>query len=394
MRFFTCAALLATVRGCATDDDCGLLGECISGGCACDAGWVGVSCTTLDLLPASADAGLRQRNSSNWCGTILRDEADAELFHSYNSDFNGCKDGLNIWLTGSRVIHSTARRNVEGPYTPVYAEGDMEVAISSEAHNPQAIRAPDGTYLLMDSYGGPDAHCNLEANYTTCGTVPGGGSCRPKMPSGGNGGRGWWVFHTSASPAGPWTPVNVTVDFPCFSENLTPSPAFHPNGTFYIVFHCDADEVHRMCDLSMVRGDSWRGPLVRVNDKVWDSSAVRPHPEDPFVFFRTSPRSGETSFHVVLHNTPRGIHLFSRNGLNFTLQQALGQAHGGSAEPVGPFVFNETIYLEDGSNFTAARRERPWILFDGNSSRPVALVTSMQAGAAWPQVFTHVQRIR
>lgn len=62
--------------------------------------------------------------------------------------------------------------------------------------------------------------------------------CKPKMPSGG--GRGWWVFHTAKSARGPWAPVNVSVDFPCFSENLTPSPFFHPNGTLFVVFHCDA----------------------------------------------------------------------------------------------------------------------------------------------------------
>jgi hypothetical protein len=186
-------------------------------------------------------------------------------------------------------------------------------------------------------------------------------------------------------------------DFPCFSENLTPSSFFHPNGTFFIIFHCDADEAHRMCDLVMVRGDTWRGPFARVNDKVWDSSAVGPHPEDPFFFIRTSPRSGEASFHVVLHNTPRGIHLFSRDGLNFTLQQSLGAG----AQPVGPFVFDETVYLETPSpcgpgtcpTFNASRRERPWILFYGRSTRPMALVSSMEASAAWPQVFTHVQRV-
>lgn len=187
-------------------------------------------------------------------------------------------------------------------------------------------------------------------------------------------------------------------DFPCFSENLTPSPFFHPNGTFFVVFHCDADKIHRMCDLVMVRGDTWRGPLVRVNDKVWDSSAVGPHPEDPFLWLRTSPRSGSTSFHIVLHNTPRGIHLFSVDGLSFTLQQALDEGR----VPVGPFVFDETVFLEGPTpcnpgepcaNFTAARRERPWILFYANTSRPRVLVTSMQAPSAWPQVFTHAQRV-
>jgi len=39
-------------------------------------------CAELDLAPAPVDAGLRQQgNRSNWCGTILVDEHDPELFH-------------------------------------------------------------------------------------------------------------------------------------------------------------------------------------------------------------------------------------------------------------------------------------------------------------------------
>ena len=206
---------------CSTAADCGLLGECVSSACVCDPGWTGPTCASLDLLPAPVDAGLRQANSSNWCGTLLRDEEDASLFHSYNADFGGCRNGLSIWLTGSRVIHSTGRSPV-GPFTPQWAEGGAEVAVAGEAHNPQAIRAPDGTYLLFDSYAGPDAGCPLEANYSTCKSTGPACSHVPK-----NGGPGVFTFHASSSPAGPWAPVNVSMDYPCFSENLTPSPFFH-----------------------------------------------------------------------------------------------------------------------------------------------------------------------
>ena len=92
---------------------------------------------------------------------------------------------------------------------------------------------------------------------------------------------------------------------------------------------------------------------------------------------------------MILHNTPRGIHLFSADGLDFTLQQALGA--GG--EPVGPFVFTENITQTDGTSFAAGRRERPWLLWaKGSASRPEALVTSMQA-RVFGRVFTHVQGV-
>ena len=76
-----------------------------------------------------------------------------------------------------------------------------------EAHNPQAIRAPDGMYLLMDSYNGPDAGCPNHVDYTTCkpvnctlGAHGGGCGCPPKMPHNGtNGGLGSFTFHVSST---------------------------------------------------------------------------------------------------------------------------------------------------------------------------------------------------
>jgi hypothetical protein len=89
-----------------------------------------------------------------------------------------------------------------------------------------------------------------------------------------------------------------------------------------------------------------------------------------------------------MHNTPRGIHVFSEDGLTFQLQQSLDA--GGIPQP--PFAYNETIEQTDGSSFTAGRRERPWLLLQKGSSRPLALVTAMQA-SVWHNTFTHVQAV-
>ena len=111
----------------------------------------------------------------------MQDEKDPTLWHMYNSDFAEC--GLGIWITGSRVIHTISKGSPVGPYTPT-----GEVAVAGEAHNPQATRAPDGTYLLMDSYNGPDAGCATKIDYDTCKPVGcktgfhgGSCSCPPKM---------------------------------------------------------------------------------------------------------------------------------------------------------------------------------------------------------------------
>lgn len=384
-RFLFCLGIMSVgLRGtsgvavqCATAEDCGLLGNCDGGQCKCYDGYAGESCAMLDLVPAPPRAGLRQQgNRSNWCGTILQDETDSDLWHMYNSDFAGC--GLGIWITGSRVIHTKSKGSPVGPYTPT-----GEVAVAGEAHNPQAIRAPDGTFLLMDSYNGPDAGCATKIDYLTCKPVGctagfhgGNCSCPPKMPHGGSppDHPGTFTFHLSKSAAGPWSPVTVQMDYPCWGLNLTPSPAFHPNGTMYIAFHCD----EQMGDVVLVSAPSFHGPFTRVGTRVKAEQpapagfGVKPHPEDPF--FWVASNGGVVSYHLVLHNNPRGVHFFSADGIEWKLQQKLV-----SGQPQPPHFFDEHVQYTDGSNTTVKRRERPWILF-GKNGAPRVLVTSMEGG--------------
>eukprot|EP01046_Picozoa_sp_COSAG06_P022060 COSAG06_NODE_1689_length_8706_cov_7.834669_10_plen_277_part_00 len=223
--------------------------------------------------------------------------------------------------------------------------------------------------------------------------------CTPKMPRKLDGGPGRFTFHIADSAAGPWSPHTAEMDYPCFANNLTPSPVFHPNGTMFIVLHCENPFDG---DLAMVSATTWRGPFKRVASAAggriyrWQ----QPHagfPEDPFIWIRTSAVSGEHSWHIVEHNSPRGVHLYSRDGLDFTLQQRLVNGH-----PVAPFFYNETIAIiddetggggsstvETGSGargsppLVALRRERPVLIFSstwGTAGAPIALVTSMEGG--------------
>jgi hypothetical protein len=101
-----------------------------------------------------------------------------------------------------------------------------------------------------------------------------------------------------------------------------------------------------------------------------------------------------------LHNNPEGLHLFSRDGLNLTLQQTLAAASAPEdgllgAVPQPPYVFPPTVAQTDGTNFTAGRRERPWILWRANTTCvPEVLVTSMEARSVSPNVFSHAQAVR
>ena len=205
--------------------------------------------------------------------------------------------------------------------------------------------------------------------------------------------QGTFTFHTSRSAAGPWTPRTVQIEYPCWGLNLTPSPAFHPNGTMIIAFHCDLS----MCDVAFVSAPSWKGPfkksgLSRIQVQVPPADGgfgVHPHAEDPFFWIAVN--GEQVSWHVVLHNTPRGVHFFSSDGLTWKLQQKL-DAKG---NPQGPFFFDEHITYTDSTKVSVSRRERPWILFS-ESGAPRLLVTSMAGGRSDNQsgVWTMAQAVK
>ena len=57
-------------------------GRCAGGRCSCDTGWTGEQCQRLDLLPASADAGLQDPELSSWGGSVLQNKSDG-TWHMY-----------------------------------------------------------------------------------------------------------------------------------------------------------------------------------------------------------------------------------------------------------------------------------------------------------------------
>ena len=143
----------------------------------------------------------------------------------------------------------------------------------------------------------------------------------------------------------------------------------------YIAFHCD----DAMGDVVLVSAPTFRGPFqavatrVKAEQKQPAGFGVSPHPEDPFLWIAQN--AGVISFHVVLHNNPRGVHFFSSDGIGWKLQQKLNA----KGQPQPPHFFQEVVQYSDGTNTTVKRRERPWILFNKDGS-PRVLVTSMEGG--------------
>ena len=77
------------------DEECEMNGRLEGSSCVCNAGWSGRRCGTLDLLPASPDAGFVPRGSdganswSSWGGSVVRG-ADGQ-WHMLSAQMtNGC----------------------------------------------------------------------------------------------------------------------------------------------------------------------------------------------------------------------------------------------------------------------------------------------------------------
>ena len=71
---------------------------------------------------------------------------------------------------------------------------------------------------------------------------------------------------------------------------------------------------------------------------------------DPF--FWIAKNDGVISWHLVLHNDPRGVHFHSGDGVKWELQQKL-DAKG---NPQPPHFFDEHIHQTDGTVATCAPR--------------------------------------
>ncbi|CAK0908752.1 unnamed protein product [Prorocentrum cordatum] len=139
------ATLVHAAVACASPRDCSYNGHCgASSACVCAPQWTGPRCETLNLLPARKDGGFRSPHAapehiSSWGGSILYDESDG-LWHMFAAEMaNGC--GINHWEPNSQVVHATAAA-ADGPYTY------RSTVLEPFAHEPNAVRAPDGTWVI------------------------------------------------------------------------------------------------------------------------------------------------------------------------------------------------------------------------------------------------------
>ena len=217
----------------------------------------------LDLLPAPLPEmqAFRSASLASWGGSPIADETTKDgladvTYHLFNAVFSG-NAGLKGWQSHSEVLHSVAH-SPAGPYHPTHDGPHKDgIVLPVQAHNPQIVRATDGTYLLFNIGG--------------------------------------HTMHVSSSLDGPW---NIT----SFPRCNNPAPLVVPHThRMYVYCHCGPDRCHWGASLGVLTAPSWRGPWTPVRNNTEDlydgGASLFAHPmEDPFVWAGTDGR-----FHMLFH---------------------------------------------------------------------------------------------
>ena len=349
---------------CVSNLDCSLNGVCSSGACVCDPGWSGASCGNLSLSSTSASLGHPWGSgTSSWGGLPL--QAEDGSWHLFYSQFTrGC--GLYSWSTNSRIVHATAP-NLSTPFT------DSDVVEPAFSHNAQAMRAPDGTWVVwyigcgqgeaVKDCGGCPADALPLAPRTAPPRGPGWNPSPWCLPRRGEAlGEGYVSYSHAPTPYGPWTPlarpaIQGSNDSSRWDTLITnPAPWLLPDGSVLLGLSGDGGSAGKC--IGMARAGAWNGSYTA------DERVAAKGGEDPFVF--TNSR-GEA--HVIYHDvagTSNGGHAF-----------APAQGSGGVWTQGTHALYTGALVWENGTQAVVYDRERPKLVFDKSSGRPLALLNGM-----------------
>lgn len=316
----------------------------------------------LELLPAAAPAAQAIWTNSSlntWGGSVVQD--DDGRYHIYASAMTGgCT--LDQWATNSMVIHGVAD-SPTGPFTR--AAGASGTAIPLWAHNPEVVRAPDGTFLLFSI-----SALNATRPCTCPQPVPPGFCPRPKLDP--------WIeltqLHYASSADGPWTLLGRVL----FGSN--PSPFVVPDtGEVFIAFKPG---------MQIARASQWRGPYKVLTRRVFPAAGASfPAIEDPYLWYDTAARRWNCLFHQYAKAAgdyaPTGPGGYAYSGVDDVLNWTW-------AVPGERTVYGFNVSLQGGQTLLLQRRERPKLLLN-STGWPAVLYNGVKFGG---HSHTFAQRIK
>lgn len=375
----------AAAAACTTDESCSLNGVCDGGTCVCDPEWTGAACERLNLAAPSAVTAAfpppsLRANTTSWGATVLRDPSPnaTAQYHMYAAVMaNGC--GMTTWATNSLIQHAVADAP-DGPFAP------REVLMPPFAHNPTAVRAPDGTYLIY--HIGCGKRRDGAVPCTDCAGGRSGATCKGVAEEVACDGASTNILHAQ-SPDGPWARLNApivkspTMGSPYQVDN--PTVTFFPNGSLLMLGRGGNPAAMATSD-GVITAPSWRGPYT-MHTMIGNGTI---NIEDPFVW---QDRRGNLHalFHKFTDEHPNsGGHAFAR---------ASAAGAGGAGWTVSAAAaYTTAITTADGAVTTFNRRERPHLLLDAATGRvPLMLYTTLTqwsssgANKGHDDAFTHGQ---
>ncbi len=394
----------------------------------------------LNLLPAAPLARQLYKNDTltTWGGSVLRgDDGD---YHLYAAAFGlGC--GLGTWHSNSFVMHGVSSTPA-GPYQW------SDVALPMEHHNPHALRAPDGTYLI---YTHGQSNCDGDMPNSTwaipdCGgELPGGGRTRVRNQTTGYCGKNCVIpgcrgglagdgpvgsfrggpssynrieLHQSKTPYGPWSRVTPSPDLwdgaitrtrdGQTTGGASPAALFHPNGNGSVILMLtpaiDRPIGHPLWDKAPIEvwfADHWQGPYSQAGNMSFapcnqcskkncrtcaecDSGECGSGLEDPTFFFDKTVQRYRALFHQ------------GGGGLDG------GYAQSRSSDFFGDWdysrqrgAYGTQIVLASNANLPrtldVSRRERPKVYIENGTLQ--LLINGVCLNGSWGSCFTFAQPI-
>ena len=332
----------AAAPPCTGAASCSYNGVCAAGGgvaCACTPPWTGAACDVLDLLPldeASAQLGLQGsvagERVSSWGGSVVGPD-ESGTYHMYAAEM-GLFCGINTWLSNSLVVHATSPDPLSVPFTR------RSVVQGAFAHEPIAVRAPSGEYVVFFSAvlpplplpvkgGQPCEGCSDGVSLASCGTDA-NRNASVMLPT-------YMVF--SADPDGPWS-----------APQMVPGTDVYADSNFAPWINADGSLV-ALTRGAIYRAASWRNLSTYAQAGRW-----RDQGEDPFIW-----RNADGVYHGIIHvgrpNT-HGLHYFSLDGVEWVASAG--------------FAYTSVLQFRNGTSVNLACRERPHVVHDA-AGRLVAL---------------------
>eukprot|EP00035_Acanthoeca_spectabilis_P004778 m.106857 g.106857 ORF g.106857 m.106857 type:complete len:607 (-) comp12724_c0_seq2:1803-3623(-) len=352
---------------CLDNSSCSFNGHCDSStqACVCRSGWRGPACGELDLLPVSkTQQGYRPTNPdgsnvSSWGMPALWDATTGE-YHGWASEMEyGC--GINAWESNSRIVHTVAA-NPLGPYRRVAEVWPVF------AHEPDVVRGPSGEWVMMYSGYPYNATGLAHVACTNCtdGSTPPPGTPNCPFQRGQPSSLGHkfqQMLAIAPGPNGPWTQFEI----PGLTAGWDWNTALTINADGSAVALIRAGFVWHASNYS--DASTWHSVGGSPEGPGWQGASV----EDPYIW-----RDEAGVYHALAHAffPFYGVHAYATPDdcpSDWTNGKPMNWTVTGVA-------YTDVIEFTDGSNISAARRERPHLIWGKEGTTPIALSNGVQPG--------------